>query len=69
VDTLEELAQKTGVDAAGLVKEVQRFNTMARKGIEEDFGRGDNAYDHSPEIQGTNRTQTWDPLRSHHTRL
>ena len=45
-DTLEELAKKIGVDAAGLARTARRFNEMARRGIDEDFGRGRTAYDH-----------------------
>ncbi|MGE4304254.1 MAG: FAD-dependent oxidoreductase [Novosphingobium sp.] len=44
-DTLEELADKAGIDAAGLVATVARFNDMVRKGHDDDFQRGDNTYD------------------------
>ncbi|MDW7978111.1 MAG: FAD-binding protein, partial [Candidatus Caldarchaeum sp.] len=44
-NTLEELAGKVGVDGKGLVKTVERFNEMARKGKDEDFRRGDSVYD------------------------
>jgi 3-oxosteroid 1-dehydrogenase len=43
--TLEELAGKIGVDAAGLASTVERFNEMARDGVDEEFGRGRTAYD------------------------
>lgn len=39
-DTLEELAGRIGVDASELVRTVERFNTFAENGVDEDFGRG-----------------------------
>ena len=44
-DTLEELAAKAGIDAFGLVAQVERFNQMVRNGHDDDFNRGDNTYD------------------------
>ena len=43
--TLEELAEIAGIDAAGLAATVARFNDFVRKGHDDDFHRGDNAYD------------------------
>jgi succinate dehydrogenase/fumarate reductase flavoprotein subunit len=44
-DSLEGLARKIGVDAAGLVETVKAHNEFARTGIDTDFGKGSNAYD------------------------
>jgi succinate dehydrogenase/fumarate reductase flavoprotein subunit len=40
-ESLEDLAQKIGVDAAGLRDSVERHNGFARTGTDEDFGKGD----------------------------
>ncbi len=44
-DTLEELARNAGIDPDGLASTVERFNAMVRNGHDDDFNRGDNAYD------------------------
>ena len=44
-DTLPGLAATIGVDADNLVSTVKRFNEFVAAGIDEDFGRGDEAYD------------------------
>ncbi|KAA9159333.1 FAD-dependent oxidoreductase [Amycolatopsis acidicola] len=38
--TLEELARACGIDPAGLVDTVERFNAAARRGEDPEFGRG-----------------------------
>ncbi|HZK06313.1 MAG TPA: FAD-binding protein [Actinomycetaceae bacterium] len=45
-DSLEGLARKIGVDVAGLLGTVERFNGFVASGQDEDFGRGSNAHDH-----------------------
>jgi succinate dehydrogenase/fumarate reductase flavoprotein subunit len=42
--TLAELAQKTGIDPAGLDKEVREYNVSAVKGEDPTFGRGRTAF-------------------------
>ncbi|MBB3748121.1 hypothetical protein FHT44_000582 [Mycolicibacterium sp. BK634] len=44
-DTLEELAGLIGVPAENLVATVDRFNTFVERGVDDDFGRGDEPYD------------------------
>lgn len=46
-DTLAELAGKAGIDAETLEKTITRFNVYAREGVDPEFGRGGNIYDHS----------------------
>jgi len=42
--TLDELAQRLGIDAAGLRASVDRMNACARTGVDPDFQRGTTAY-------------------------
>lgn len=44
-DTLEELAVEIGVPPENLVETVARFNEFVRRGVDDDFGRGDEPYD------------------------
>jgi 3-oxosteroid 1-dehydrogenase len=43
--TLEELAGRVGVDAAGLTQTVAASNTYAASGVDVEFGKGSNSYD------------------------
>ncbi|PWJ24211.1 succinate dehydrogenase/fumarate reductase flavoprotein subunit [Branchiibius hedensis] len=43
-DTLEELAEKCGIDGAQLAKTVQQFNEEAARGQDPEYGRGTTAF-------------------------
>ncbi len=43
-DRLEDLARGCGIDPAGLVATVERFNAFAKSGVDADFHRGESAY-------------------------
>jgi 3-oxosteroid 1-dehydrogenase len=44
-ETLDELATACGIDAANLKASVERFNGFARNGRDDDFHRGESAYE------------------------
>jgi 3-oxosteroid 1-dehydrogenase len=44
-DTTDALASACSMDPAILQQSIDRFNVMARQGVDEDFGRGARAYD------------------------
>ena len=44
-DTLEGLAREIDVPEANLVETVRRFNELAKRGEDEDFGRGRESFD------------------------
>ncbi len=44
-ETLEDLAGQCGIDPAGLVKTVARFNEFCSTGTDEDYHRGSKAFD------------------------
>lgn len=45
--TLEELAEKCGIDAEGLTRTVREFNKNARQGLDPDFSRGETEFNRS----------------------
>jgi 3-oxosteroid 1-dehydrogenase len=46
-DTIGELAARCGIDGDGLRAELDRFNGFCRTGHDDDFGRGNQAFDRS----------------------
>ncbi|SKB97732.1 FAD-binding protein [Sphingopyxis flava] len=44
-DTIEELAEKAGIDPAGLAAQVERYNRYSETGIDEEFHKGERQYD------------------------
>lgn len=44
-DTIEELARKAGINPAGLIAQVARYNRFAETGVDEEFHKGERQYD------------------------
>ncbi|KAK2764267.1 hypothetical protein FQN54_008959 [Arachnomyces sp. PD_36] len=44
-DTIDDLAKQTGLDSTELQNTIRKFNTMAEKGVDEDFHRGETTFD------------------------
>ncbi len=44
-NTIRELAEQMGIDPDGLEKTVEKMNTFAKTGVDEDFHRGESEYD------------------------
>jgi 3-oxosteroid 1-dehydrogenase len=57
--TIEELSGKIDVPFHNLKETIENWNTMAEKGIDSEFHRGENAYDHF----------TGDPFRKGHPNI
>lgn len=55
-DTIEELAEKTGLTAEALKETIETYNAACAAGVDEEFGRGGEVYDtysFSPESEDT----------------
>jgi 3-oxosteroid 1-dehydrogenase len=44
-DTIEGLAEQCGIDPSTLTATIERFNRLARTGVDEDFHRGETAHE------------------------
>ncbi|MDH0301695.1 MULTISPECIES: FAD-binding protein [unclassified Pseudomonas] len=62
-DDLATLAARIGVDGAGLERTVQRFNTMAIQGRDDDFGKGESLFDRYYGDPGVQPNPCLAPLR------
>jgi 3-oxosteroid 1-dehydrogenase len=61
-DSLAELAERCGIDADGLVEQVERFNRGAERGIDPEFGRGASAYNRAMGDPGRRPNPSLGPL-------
>lgn len=61
-DTIEDLARQCAIDPGRLAATVDRFNRFARNGKDEDFGRGDTAYNRFLGDRGHTPSPSMGPL-------
>lgn len=62
-DTLEELAEKLGIDAAGLAAEIATFNENAAKGVDPVYRRGEKHLDiNTTGVMAGSRTDLANPV-------
>ena len=62
-DTLEELAEKLGIDAAGLAAEIATFNENAAKGVDPVYHRGEKHLDiNTTGVMAGSRTDLANPV-------
>lgn len=62
-DTLEELAEKLGIDAAGLAAEITAFNENAAKGVDPVYHRGEKHLDiNTTGVMAGSRTDLANPV-------
>ena len=62
--SLTQLADKIGIPAEALISTSERFNAFAAKGVDEDFHRGESAYDNyygDPSLPNPNLTAVHQP--------
>ena len=61
-DSIEELAEKLGINAAGLAAEVAKFNGYAQIGVDEDYHRGEKKSSKSAWLKNIDRPDLANPM-------